>query len=499
MFGSLAKITHQAVLAPESPFICSKVRVAVLLLGASSTVFAASDQDLFRERLPLQSPGARIGQRSNFGLTQDVTEDLPRWIEPINGARALSVLGLIRDASNYAILRSATVREAAAAFRASSQDVREAQAAKYPQVSLEVTSRYSQAPASSYAQSLRGTPYYVATASVPVYDFGRIAGQVGSKVASYDAQGERLRSARETISGETLIALIELARSRALISATDRYLARMDQLARIVSELVREDRGRSSELTQVQSRLLQASLARSALESRLRETEISIVKLVGEDPEAKNLARDASSETVIGLFIVPPPLESLLSELDHHPLIRQLLLEEEAQSQFAGSLSSARLPQINVVAGRTPINPGATTQYLDFAGVTMSLQLYRGGGDIAAERGARERALATRERRDQTERDLTARVRLSFQNATYQLTRAEEYLQLLKMSDRIRKDFYEQWGQLGRRSLFELLSAEGDYHSTYLAWVNSIHDSAVSQVRMRSDSGTLLGWLGLPE
>jgi len=192
-------------------------------------------------------------------------------------------------------------------------------------------------------------------------------------------------------------------------------------------------------------------------------------------------------------------LESLLSELDHHPLIRQLLLEEEAQSQFAGSLSSARLPQINVVAGRTPINPGATTQYLDFAGVTMSLQLYRGGGDIAAERGARERALATRERRDQTERDLTARVRLSFQNATYQLTRAEEYLQLLKMSDRIRKDFYEQWGQLGRRSLFELLSAEGDYHSTYLAWVNSIHDSAVSQVRMRSDSGTLLGWLGLPE
>ena len=495
MFG----ITHRAISAAAVSVICSKVRLAVLLLGVASTVFAASDQDLFRERLPLQPPGSRTAQRLNFGLPQDVAEDLSKSIEPVNGARALSVLGLIRNASNYAVLRSATVREAAASFRAASQDVREAQAAKYPQVSLEVTSRYSQAPISSYAQSLRGTPYYVATASLPVYDFGRIAGQVGSKLASYDAQGERLRSARETVSGETLIVLIELARARALISATDRYLARMDQLARMISELVREDRGRSSELTQVQSRLLQASVARSALESRLRETEISIVKMVGDDPDAKNLVRDASSEAVIGLFIVPPPLESLLSELDHHPLIRQLLAEEEAQSQFAGSISSARLPQINVVAGRTPINPGATTQYLDFAGVTMSLSLYRGGGDVAAERSARERALSTRERRDQTERDLTARVRLSFQNATYQLSRAEEYIQLLKISDRIRKDFYEQWGQLGRRSLFELLSAEGDYHSTQLAWVNCIHDSAIAQIRMRADSGTLLVWLGLPE
>jgi adhesin transport system outer membrane protein len=295
-----------------------------------------------------------------------------------------------------------------------------------------------------------------------------------------------------------LTVLIEFARSRALLLATDRYLARIDQLARMIAELVREDRGRSSELVQVQSRLLQAGIARSALESRLRETEISIVKLAGDDTDAKALFREASSEAVIGAFMVPPPLEQQLSRIDRHPLILQLLAEEEAQSLLAKSISSGRLPQFNAVAGRTPINPGATTQYLDFAGVTMSLSLYRGGGDLAAERSARERALSTRERREQVERDLVARVRLSYQSSTYQLARAEEHLQLLSVSDRIRKDFYEQWAQLGRRSLFELLSAEGDHHSTHLAWINSIYDSAIAQIRLRTDSGTLSDWLQLP-
>ena len=150
------------------------------------------------------------------------------------------------------------------------------------------------------------------------------------------------------------------------------------------------------------------------------------------------------------------------------------------------------------MAGRTPINPGATTQYLDFAGVTMSVPLYRGGGDVAAERSARERELSVRERRDQTERDINARIRLLHQNTTSQLARADEYAQLMQISDRVRQDFYEQWSQLGRRSLFELLSAEIEHHSVRLAWINSVHDSLAAQMRMRAEAGSISEWFGLP-
>ena len=221
-------------------------------------------------------------------------------------------------------------------------------------------------------------------------------------------------------------------------------------------------------------------------------------RLLGDDAQAKALIEAASTAVVMNALLTPPALEPLLAAIDRHPVIRQLVAETEAQSQLAKSLGSARFPQFSVVAGRTPINPGATTQYLDFAGVTMSVPLYRGGGDVAAERSARERELSVRERRDQTERDINARIRLLHQNTTSQLARANEYAQLMQISDRVRQDFYEQWSQLGRRSLFELLSAEIEHHSVRLAWINSVHDSLAAQMRMRAEAGSLSEWFSLP-
>jgi adhesin transport system outer membrane protein len=457
----------------------------------SSTPALTSGQSLTRERLPAQAPAPRL----NLNRLDD---ELPRPIAPVNDAQFARAVESLRAAATAAVLRSPSVREAAAGARAAVQDVREAQAARAPQLSLEVTSRYTEAAANSNAQSLRGTPYYIANASLPVYDFGRITAQVDSRLATSDAQDERLRGVYESVAGDTVLALVELARSRALLAATDRYLDRIGQLSKMITELIREDRGRSGELTQVQSRLLQALAARSAIESRLRETEISLARLLGDDAQAKSLIEAASTPAVMNAVLTMPALEPLLAGVARHPVIRQLVAEIEAQSQLAKSLASARLPQISVVAGRTPINPGATTQYLDFAGVTMNVPLYRGGGDVAAERSARERELSVRERRDQTERDLTARIRLSYQNATSQLSRADEYAQLLQISDRVRQDFYEQWSQVGRRSLFELLSAESEHHSLRLIWINSVYESLVSQMRMRAEAGSLTEWFSLP-
>ena len=460
-------------------------------LGLLSVEKTASAQGLTREQLPSQGPAPRLG------LTR-ANDELPRPIVLANEAQISRALEPLRAAASAAVVRSASVREAAAGVRASLQDVREAQAARAPQLSLEVTSRYTQVSTNSAAQSLRGTPYFIANATLPVYDFGRISAQVDSRMAASDAQDQRLRAVYENVAGDTVIALVELARSRALTVATDRYFDRIGQLARMITELIREDRGRTGELTQVQSRLLQAAAARSTIESRLRETEISLSRLLGDDAQAKALIDAASTAVVMNALLTPPALEPLLAAIDRHPVIRQLVAETEAQSQLAKSLGSARFPQFSVVAGRTPINPGATTQYLDFAGLTMTVPLYRGGGDVAAERSARERELSVKERRDQTERDINARIRLLHQNATSQLARADEYAQLLQISDRVRQDFYEQWSQLGRRSLFELLSAEIEHHSVRLAWINSVHDSLAAQMRMRAEAGSLSEWFSLP-
>jgi len=51
---------------------------------------------------------------------------------------------------------------------------------------------------------------------------------------------------------------------------------------------------------------------------------------------------------------------------------------------------------------------------------------------------------------------------------------------------------------VGRRSLFELLSAESEHHSLRLIWINSVYESLVSQMRMRAEAGSLTEWFSLP-
>jgi len=51
---------------------------------------------------------------------------------------------------------------------------------------------------------------------------------------------------------------------------------------------------------------------------------------------------------------------------------------------------------------------------------------------------------------------------------------------VLKNSDRVRSDTVQQWRQIGRRSLFDVMSAESDHYSLRIAYVNALHDAQQS-------------------
>ena len=89
-------------------------------------------------------------------------------------------------------------------------------------------------------------------------------------------------------------------------------------------------------------------------------------------------------------------------------------------------------------------------------------------------------------------------MRVLHQTARSQLERVDEYLALLKISDRVRQDIYDQWSLLGRRSLYELLGAEAEHHSLRMGWLGAIHDSWAAQLRLRTESAALGDWFGVP-
>ena len=424
--------------------------------------------------------------------------DVPEPIRPASAAQMADATERLRLLAVAALERSPTVRDISAGVRALQQDVREVEALGKPQVNLSVSSRFTEPPSNSTATPLRGVPYYVLSATQLLWDFGRLESQVQSRRAVVTGQQERLRLAYEAIAGETLSAAAELSRYRAQLAATDLYLSRMEQLSRMIAELVREDRGRSAELLQVQSRLMQAKTARALIEVKVRENEIVLARLVGDDAAARALIDAVCDPATVAALLVLPSMDGFLAGLPNHPALKQLEAEARGQTQVAQAAANSRLPVISAVAGRTPTTPGVTTQYLHYAGVDLTVPLYRGGADRAQERSALDRSDAARERREQTERELTSRVRVLHQTARSQLERVDEYLALLKISDRVRQDIYDQWSLLGRRSLYELLGAEAEHHSLRMGWLGAIHDSWAAQLRLRTESAALGDWFGVP-
>lgn len=403
---------------------------------------------------------------------------------PLNAGYA-QMQALLRLAAE----RSAAIRDAQAAVRASELDIKEAAGARLPQVSMDLTSRYTSGAGDNQTSSQRGAPFYSVTGTMPLYDFGRISNVVDSRSASRRAADARLDSALESLALETATAALELGRYRLALNTAEGYLRNVSRLASMLVDITREDPGRSGELTQARSRVLQAQVSRDTLAGKVREAQIALQRLVG--------TADVPIDALITAFEQVPPLEPLLQDLPAQPALRQLDAEREAQTSLARSLQSARLPQVSAVVSRAPVAPGVINGYGSYAGITVNVPLFRGNSDVAAQRAAEERASGAGERRQQGEVDLTTRLRTLHETATAALGRVPEFAGLLRESDQVRRGFFEQWYQMGRRSLFELLAAESEHYALLTAHINTLYDGLATCARLRGEAGALASWLGV--
>jgi adhesin transport system outer membrane protein len=295
---------------------------------------------------------------------------------------------------------------------------------------------------------------------------------------------------RQQVAYDTVNALIELRRNQQAMVLSDAYVGRMTQLVEMLGEIVKSDRGRDSELVQARGRRLQALATRDLVAARMREVEINLAKLVGE--EVKLPPQLAWRTPVVDVQ------EALLAAPEH-PALRQARAEAKAADLYAKSVHASRYPQLNWVVSKSTqqdtygnIQPWST-------GLSVQWNAFQGGSAAAAERAAFGRAQAGEEKAMAATRDLEYRLRTSAQQRDAALSRAEEYTPLIKDSDRVRKIFYEQWYHLGRRTLLDVLIAENDHYNNQIAQVNSRYDGEAADLRIRADAAILLPWLGAGE
>ena len=69
---------------------------------------------------------------------------------------------------------------------------------------------------------------------------------------------------------------------------------------------------------------------------------------------------------------------------------------------------------------------------------------------------------------------------------------------ILRDSERVRNFTFQQWSQIGKRSLFDVMSAESDHFNLRISYVNALYDGYQATAQLRAMGSGLSAWV-MPE
>lgn len=388
---------------------------------------------------------------------------------------------IVREASK----RSAEVSAAQLEAQAASHDLDETKGARYPQVSVSGRAGRTEAdldiPTNGKQTSL------ALNVGAPLIDFGRTSHLIDWRQRLADVAQLGFDSTREQVVFDAVSTALERNRYRLQAQVYQQYARKMSCLVNVLEQIVAEDRGRASELIQARKTQLQAEISRDTAISQVRQIEARLRKLIGNDFQP-------GDGITVPLMPVPDLLDITRQLLDNSE-IKQLHFEADALDSYAKAVSAGQKPQLNWLISKTAGRSGTVNSGSWTAGVTLSYTIFNGFSDQAAMRAALKRAEAAREREAELVNTRQAKAVEIHDSAASAFSRAKSYAVVLRDSDRVRDNTFRQWSELGRRSLFDVMSAESDHYNLRIAYVNALHDGYEANAQLRSLGKGLANWL----
>lgn len=444
--------------------------VALTVTSLGSAWAARCTEDLAGEK-----PSAKGASRA-----------LPAPTVKVEPESALEPMLQLRMVAKEAARRSAALGAARLLAEAAESDLTVTKAGLYPQVLLNGgLSRSSQAVSGQTSGQSQASLGINVTASL--YDGGRLRNMLQYQSGITDSAKLGAFITQEQVILEAVSAALERNRYRLQAQVFQQYMRKMGCLVEALESIVAEDRGRASELVQVRKTQAQTELQRDQALAQSRQSELRLRKLIGE-------AQFPSDGISVPLATVPDLGEvNRLSERSNEVL--QLKAQIDAAEGYAGSIAAGQRPQVNWNVGKTELRQGGTPVSSWQAGVSVSYSLFNGFSDGAATQAAARRTQAARAQLDELLSTRATMTTQTWDNATSAFDRARRYVDVLRDSERVRQSTIQQWAQIGKRSLFDVMSAESDHFNLRIAYVNALYDGYQASAQLRSMGGGLGNWL----
>lgn len=297
------------------------------------------------------------------------------------------------------------------------------------------------------------------------------------------AQAGFLQS-KEQVVLEAVSTALERNRYRMQTQVYQQNVRKMSCLVGLLQEIVAEDRGRVSELAQARKSLAQAEISRDTAQTIAKQLEARLRKYIGDDA--------ASGDSIAGALAQVIDAGEVLRKLDQGFDFQAMRSQVQAAENLADSTDASRQPQVNWVISGTSSIRGGTRSVGAQAGISLNYNFFDGGANDSAALAARRRASAAKAQYQEFTNVRTARVAELYEAATSSFDRARRLVSVLRESDSVRQSTFQQWAQLGRRSLFDVMSSESDHFNLRVSYVNALYDGYVANVQMRSMGGGLM-------
>jgi outer membrane protein, adhesin transport system len=395
-----------------------------------------------------------------------------------------AVQQMVRDA----LLRSNSLGAARLLTQAAEQDVEEARAALRPQAAL--TGAVSPAQLrgtdgdATQLQTRAGLAF-----SQTIFDGGRGARFVDWRRQQAEATRLGLLSVQEQVTLAALSLALERSRYRQQVVAMNQYVRKMACLVEALQTIVNADKGRTSELVQARKQYQQAELQQSQAVSQSRLVEAKLRRIVGDGLP--------SPEGMPALLLKVPELPEVLTAAEQSHDIAILDANAAALRQLARAMEAGGKPQVSWnVNASTALGAGTTNTHASSvsAGVTVSIPLLNPATDHTVQ-AARKRSEAAALQRAEALEGRRQRIVEAHEQAAAAFDRVRRVGLVLRESERLRNFTLQQWQQLGRRSLFDVMAAESDHYNLRVQYINSLHDGQQTNAMLTSLGQGLWNWL----
>lgn len=393
--------------------------------------------------------------------------------------------GLVRDALG----RSQAIGAAKLLAEAAASDINEARAARGLQAGLSA----EVGPAATQAATGNSSGFQLrSTFSVSrlLYDGGRTDRLVDWRTQLAESARHGHLSQQEQLALNTVALALERSRYRQHVMVYGQQVRKMACLVEALETIVRADRGRASELAQARKSLQQAEIAQTQAQSQSRQVDMRLRRLVGDGlPGVDGMA---------SVLLQVPELGAIEAEVARSTDIAQLTAQAAAMGQYAAAVAAGDKPQVSwSIGGTKTLASGGSVDNRSGSfglGVTINVPLVNPGVAPAAE-AARKRAQAAQMQREEALEARRWRVREVHEQTLSVFDRAGRVGAVLRDSEQVRNYTLQQWQQLGRRSLFDVMSAETEHYGLRVAYVNALHDGQQMNAILLSLGRGVAQWL----